>query len=179
MLPAVWRVFRSSAVLLLIVGLAGCFRSDKPIIDKASAKFPFEELTLKTDTGETAILRKQGDAYIYLDTDKPADKQTDNRPILLHEAAPGLTIIQETGENGGSIYLFAKRDGADDKKVVMASVCRGLTPETLAKLGVEQEAQAGGFADCIIKDLASLTALSQTPDVWSTETKTLEIVSIK
>ena len=157
-------------------GLVGCFRSDKPLIGKAEAAFPFEELTVKTEGNEIAILRKAGDAYAYVDPEKAADKQSNEKSILLHQMTDGLYILQESGQNGRSIYLFARRDG---NKIVVSSICRAIDETALTKLGIERDRDGGDLADCVAKDFKSLTELAQMPVLWANETKTLEIVSIK
>jgi hypothetical protein len=165
--------FKALVALALVLALAGCFRSEKPLIDEAQAAFPFEELTLKTEDGETAILRKAGNVYAYIDPDRP-DRPAD-KSILLHKVAEQLYVVQEAGENGRSLYLFARRTG---ERVMVTTICRGVDDAVLAKVGLERES-GGDFADCVAKELRSLTELAKAPELWANETKTLEIVSIK
>jgi hypothetical protein len=169
------RRLRNALLLTLAVGvLAGCFRSDKPLIDTGQAAFPFEELTVKTEDGETAILRKSAEGYVFTDPDKP-DKPG-GPPILLHKVAEHSYVAQEAGEDGRSLYLFARRDG---DKITVRAICRALDEAMLTRLGIERENGGGELADCIAKDLNSLTELAKMPELWTNETKTLEIVSIK
>jgi hypothetical protein len=168
------RVLNALTLMVAIGLLAGCFRSDKPLIDKAQASFPFEELVVKTEEGETAILRRDGDVYAYIDPakpDRPAEKT-----ILLHLVAEHTYVVQEAGAKGRSIFLFARRSG---DKITTGAVCRTIDDAVLKTLGIERESGGGDFADCVAKDLNALVELAKTPDIWAKETKTLEIVSIK
>jgi hypothetical protein len=168
------RLLNALLLALAVSVLAGCFRSDKPLIEVAQAAFPFEELTVKTEDGEIAILRKEASGYAYIDPEKPA--KPGEKPILLHQVADDLYVIQEAAENSHAIYLFARRER---DKITVSSLCRAIDEAVLTRLGIERESGGGELADCVVKDLKSLTELAKTPDLWANETKTLEIVSIK
>jgi hypothetical protein len=157
--------------MALVLGLAGCFKSEAPLIDKASAKYPFQTITLTID-GETEVLTRDGDDYRRTENDKPSEAT-----LLIHEIAENLFIVQESQPDGEATYLFAKKQ-AD--KVVIRSDCEGIGAETLERLNIQTPKPGKPlFFECKIKDLDALIGLGQSPELWSGETKTLQIVSME
>lgn len=163
--------FRPIALLALVLGLTGCFKSEAPLIDKASAKFPFQTISLTID-GDTEVLTRDGDVYRRTENDKPSEAT-----LLIHEIAENLFIVQESQPDSEATYLFAKKQG---DTVVVRADCQGIGAETLERLNiVTPKADKPLFFDCKIKDLDALIGLGQSPDLWSGETKTLQIVSME
>jgi hypothetical protein len=163
--------FRPAALLALVLGLAGCFKSEAPLIDKASAKFPFQTISLTID-GETEVLTRDGDVYRRTENDKPSEAT-----LLIHEIAENLFIVQESQPEGEATYLFARKQ---DDKVIVRSDCKGLGADMLARLNIEApKTEKTIFLSCKIKDLEALIGLGQSPDLWSGETHTLQIVSME
>ena len=156
----------------LVTGLAGCFKSETPLIDAAQAKFPFQSIVLKADDEETEIIRREGALYRRIEDDQPRGE-----PLLIYEIAANLYLIQETGASGDATYVFAKRD-AD--KLIVQSDCGGIDTETLKRLHIDYaETSQSLFFECNAKDLGALIALGQSANIWSGTAQTFDIVSIE
>lgn len=163
---------RQLVVLTLVLGLAGCFKSASALIDKADAKYPFTTITLKADDDQLQVIKRDGDVYRLIEDGKEREE-----PLLLYEIAENLYIIQETPKDGEATYLFAKKNG---QQIVFQNDCRGIDADTLKRLKIETRDESKGvFFTCHAADLYALIALGQSPDLWSSETKTLQIVSIE
>ncbi len=163
---------RHLAVLALVIGLTGCFKSSAPLIDASNSKFPFKTITLKAEDGEIEILKREGDVYKRTEDGKPSEE-----PLLLHEISDGIYIVQETPKDGDTTYLFAKRDG---NNVVVRGDCHGIAPDTLKRLNFDvQDESKGLFYECHAKDLNGLIGLGKLPDIWSEGTQTLQIQAIE
>ncbi len=155
----------------LILGLAGCFKSTAPLIDKSHASYPFQAITLEIDN-EVEIVKREGDVYRRIENNKPRGE-----PLLIYEIEDGLYIVQEGDQGGEATYLFAKRQ---DDKVVVRSDCRGMDADVLASLNVQaRKDDKTVFFECRIKDLDALIGLGKSPAIWSGETQTLQIVSME
>ena len=125
------RLLKTLLLTLAVGAVAGCFRSDKPLIDKAQAAFPFEELTVKNDEGETFILRKEseGEGYAYFGFEE-SGKRGEN-PVLLHQVEDHLYVLQEAAQGGNTTYLLARREG---NKFTVSSICPAIDEAMLIRL---------------------------------------------
>ena len=165
------RLLRMLAPLLVVLGLAGCFKSSTPLIDAAQAKYPFATLTLKNGEGEISVVKRDGDVYRFIEDGKP-----DDTALLIRELGPDLYLVQIAAPNGTSDYLFARKQGSE---LIVRSDCKDLDPETLRAAGVEIHETGASIYECHFKDAAALVDLGKSPGIWANSTTTLTIVSIE
>ena len=167
---------RFLALTPLLLGLAGCFKSDAPLIAKADAVFPFQTLTVTTPDGQTGILKRVGDVYVYSEPDTQPETEK-HQSVLLHKVGDNLYVAQNADEDGEATYILAKRDG---DTLLARSDCRGLGADTLAQAGMEPPEHGSGILyECRAADLNSLAALANSPAIWADHTTALQIVSIE
>ncbi|NKB16831.1 MAG: hypothetical protein HC774_08240 [Sphingomonadales bacterium] len=121
-------------LLALVLGLAGCFKSNEPLLDAAQAKYPFKSATFKADDGEIETLRREGDVYRRIEDGKPRSEA-----LLFFEIEENVYLVQETGDIGVTTYLYARKER--DKAVVMSD-CQDIKRETLTSFNFEFKAIA-------------------------------------
>jgi len=92
--------------------LAGCFTSERPLINAADADYPFESLTyMRTDGGEEITLERAADGYFPTAEGKTADK------LLLKAMGDDLYVAQVAAPNSdGSRFLYGLIKVAPDRK---------------------------------------------------------------
>jgi hypothetical protein len=167
---------RFLALTPLLFGLAGCFKSESPLIAGADAIFPFQTLTVKTPDGQTGILKRTGDVYVYSEPDAQPGTEK-HQSVLLYKVGDNLYIAQNADEDGEATYVLAKRE---DDTILARSDCKGLGTDTLAQSGIEPPERGSGiFYECRATDLKSLVALANSPAIWADHTTALQIVSIE
>jgi hypothetical protein len=164
-------VLRCFATVILVLGLAGCFRSATPLIELSQAKFPFETMTLKNPEGQLSTLRRYSDVYRLIE-----NGELGQAALLIAELAPDTYLVQSDSESAETEYLFARKQG--DTLLVRAD-CKGVDPASLTRLGVEVRQSGETLYDCHFKDLQSLTEIEKSPGFWDNSTTTLQIVSIE
>ena len=170
-------VIRFLAMTPLLLGLAGCFKSAAPLVGEAEAVFPFQTLTIKTPEGETGILKRQDNAYVYSEPDASSPDKEKQQVVRLYQVEEDLYIAQELEEGGEATYILAKKNG---DTIVTRSDCQGLDAATLKNAGIiPPKPDAGLFYECVTNNLNSLIALAKSPAVWADHTTTLQIVSIE
>lgn len=167
---------RFLALTPLLLGLAGCFKSETPVIAKADAVFPFQTLTVKTPDGQTGILKRAGDVYVYSEPDAKPETEK-HQSVLLYKVGDNLYLAQNADEDGEATYVLAKREG---DTILARSDCKGLGADTLAQAGIEPPERGSGiFYECRVTDLKSLVSLAKSPAIWADHTTALQIVSIE
>ncbi|MGF1620909.1 MAG: hypothetical protein ACFCUR_09870 [Rhodomicrobiaceae bacterium] len=167
---------RFLALTPLLLGLAGCFKSDSPLVAGTDAVFPFQTLTVKTPDGETGILKRVGDVYVYSEPDAQPETEK-HQSVLLYKVGDNLYLAQNADEDGEATYILAKRDG---DTILARADCRGLDEDTLAQAGIEPPKRGSGlFYECRAADLKSLVALAKSPAIWADHTTALQILSIE
>jgi hypothetical protein len=91
-------------IILLVIGLAGCFTSNKPLITPADAVFPFATFTYGEEGSEsTTTFVRRDDAYAL-------DPAPDGRMIelLFRKLPSGHYLAQMKGDQKPNpIYLYA------------------------------------------------------------------------
>jgi hypothetical protein len=167
---------RFLALTPLLFGLAGCFKSGTPLIAGADAVFPFQTLTMKTPDGQTGILKRTGDVYVYSEPDTQPGTEK-HQSVLLYQVGDNLYLAQNADEDGEATYILAKREG---DKILARSDCRGLDADTLAQAGIEPPKRGSSILyECLATDLKSLVALAKSPAIWADHTTALQILSIE
>jgi hypothetical protein len=93
--------FRRVVILAACLSLAGCFRSETPLIAPGEGDYPFETVTYKEADGSQRItLVRTGDGY------KPADEETGER-LLLKALGDDTYLAQvKASESEGPGYLY-------------------------------------------------------------------------
>lgn len=93
--------FRRGVIFAACLLLAGCFRSETPLIAPGEGDYPFETVTYKeTDGGQRITLVRTGDGY------KPADEDTEER-LLLKSLGDDTYLAQvKASESEGPGYLY-------------------------------------------------------------------------
>ena len=162
-------LFKVLASLVMMLSLAGCFRSGAPLLDAARAKYPFATLTLKNEEGQVSIVKRDGDVYRFIEDGKQGDTA-----LLIHELGADLYLVQVAGPTGQSEYVFARKQ---DSQLIVKSDCRGLDREMLRGLGVDIHESGETIYDCRFKDAKSLIELGKSPAIWASSTVTLQIMS--
>jgi hypothetical protein len=170
-MPTIRNALRVITPLLLVLSLAGCFKSSAPLLDAAQAKYPFATLTLKNEEGQISTVKRDGDVYRFIE-----DGKQDSTALLIHELGPDLYLVQVATPDGESEYLFAKKQ---DKQLVVRSDCRGLDPAVLHGAGAEVQESGETIYECHFKDAKGLVELGKSPGIWAASTTTLQIVSIE
>lgn len=161
------------AVVTLVLGLAGCFKSEAPLIDKSSAVYPFDTAEIKVGDEPPQIIKRDGDVYRFVEEGKPAEGS-----LLFHKIADDLYVVQDSPKDSQTTYLFAKR--TDENTVVVQSDCRNIDPDTLKLLKIEHDEKRDTLLfSCHFADLKTLIDLGQTSALWSGETTTIQILSIE
>jgi hypothetical protein len=159
------------ALLVVMLSLAGCFRSGTPLLDAAHAKYPFVTLTLKNEEGQISIVKRDGDVYRFIE-----DGKQDSTALLIHELGADLYLVQVAIPTGQSEYLFAKKQDSD---LIVRSDCKGLDAEMVRALGAEIQESGESIYECHFKDAKGLVELGKSSGLWADSTTTLKIVSIE
>ncbi len=128
-MPTLSGALRMLAPLLIVLGLAGCFKSGAPLIDAAHAKYPFAAITLKNEDGEISVVKRDGDVYRFIE-----DGKQDATALLMQELGTDLYLVQVATPTGESNYLFARKQDSD---LIVRSDCKGLDPAMLRANGIE------------------------------------------
>ena len=170
-MPTLPGLLRLLAPLVLVLSLAGCFKSSTPLLDAARAKYPFATITLKNEEGQISLVKRDGDVYRFIE-----DGKQDATALLIHELGADFYLVQVAAPTGESEYLFAKKQGDD---LIVRSDCKGLDAEMLRGNGVEIQESGDVIYDCRFKDFKSLVELGKSPGVWANSTTRLKIVSIE
>lgn len=157
--------------LVIVLSLAGCFKSDTPLLDAASAKYPFAAITLQNEDGQISIVKRDGDVYRFVE-----DGKQDATALLLYDLGPDRFLVQVANPTGESDYLFAQKQGSD---LVVRSDCKGLDADMLRGAGVEIRESGDIVYECHFKDFKALADLGKLPGIWANSTTTLKIVSIE
>jgi hypothetical protein len=164
-------VFKVLAPLVMVLSLAGCFKSSAPLLDAAHAKYPFATITLKNEEGQTSLVKRDGDVYRFIE-----DGKQDGTALLIHELGTDLYLIQVATPAGESEYLFARKQDSD---LIVRSDCKGLAPEMLRGNGVQIQESGETIYECQFKTLQSLVDLGKSPSIWANSTTTLKIISVE
>jgi hypothetical protein len=160
------------AVLTLVLGLSGCFKSTTPLFDKSSASYPFETAEIKIGDEPSQIVKREGGFYRLIE-----NGEAGGGSLLFHEIAENLYLVQDSRKDSETTYLFAKRE---NDKIVTQSDCRNIDSATLERLKIEHDDnRERAFFSCHVTDLKSLIDLGQSPTLWSGETTTIQIISIE
>ena len=170
-MPTFPGLLRLLTPLLLVLSLAGCFKSDAPLLDAAGAKYLFATLTLKNDDGQISIIKRDGDVYRFIE-----DGKQDATALLIHELGTDLYLVQIAVAGGQSEYLFAKKQDGD---LFVRSDCRDLDAEMIRGFGAEIQETGQTIYECHFKDANGLVELGKSPGIWAGSTTTLKIVSIE
>jgi len=170
-MPAIHSALRLLAPLVMVLSLAGCFKSSAPLLDAAHAKYPFAALTLKNDEGQISLVKRDGDVYRFIE-----DGKQDGTALLIHELGADLYLVQVAAPAGESEYLFAKKQDSD---LIVRSDCRGFDAEMMRGLGAEIQESGETIYECHFKDAKALAELGKSPGIWANSTTTLKIVSIE
>jgi hypothetical protein len=170
-MPTAPGLFRMLALLVVMLSLAGCFRSGTPLLDAAHAKYPFVTLTLKNEEGQISIVKRDGDVYRFIE-----DGKQDSTALLIHELGADLYLVQVAIPTGQSEYLFAKKQDSD---LIVRSDCKGLDAEMVRALGAEIQESGESIYECHFKDAKGLVELGKSSGLWADSTTTLKIVSIE
>jgi hypothetical protein len=168
-MPTLPGVLRLLTPLVLVLSLAGCFKSSTPLIDAAHAKYPFATITLKNEEGQISIVRRDGDVYRFIE-----DGKQDETALLIQELGADVYLVQIAAPTGESEYLFAKKQDSD---LLVRSDCKGLDAAMLHGNGVEIQESGDIIYDCRFKDAKGLVELGKSPGIWASSTTTLKIVS--
>ena len=165
-------VLRQFAVFALVLGLAGCYKSETALITKDLAVYPFTSITFKPPEEGPVLLKRDGDVYQMVEDGEPSP-----RTFLFYRIDEDLYAIQETAEAGKAVYIFAKKDG---EKIVLQNICDGIGEETLKRLKITLDKGTNReLTTCDIPDLQALAGLGRSPALWAAETLTLQIISIE
>ena len=157
-------------MLMLTIGLAGCFNSEEPLINAENASFPFETITLETEDG-IMVLEREGDAYFGTEKGKGKGKE----PILFHRLDENLYIVQSLEKGGSALYLFAKVDG---DRVTVKPECQDVDENALVGVTIEiMKGGKGAFRFCRFKNLRTLAAVGKSQAIWSGKTTNIQILS--
>jgi hypothetical protein len=170
-MPRLLGPLRLLTPLVVVLALAGCFKSSAPLLGASHAKYPFATLTLTNEAGNTFLIKRDGDVYRSIE-----DGKQDETALLIHELGADLYVVQVAAPNGASEYLFAKKQQSD---LIVRSDCRGLAPAMPRGNGVEIHESGETIYECLFKDAKSLTDLGKSPVIWANSTTTLKIVSIE
>ncbi len=170
-MPTPHGLLRLFTPLIMVLSLAGCFKSGTPLLDAAHAKFPFAAITLKNEEGQISLVKRDGDVYRFIE-----DGKQDATALLIHELGADLYLVQVAAPTGESEYLFAKKQGDD---LIVRSDCKGLDAEMLRGNGVEIQESGETIYECNFKDAKGLVELGKSPGIWVNSTTTLKIVSIE
>ncbi len=157
--------------LVLVLSLAGCFRSAAPLLDAAHAKYPFATLTLKNEEGQISVVKRDGDVYRFIE-----DGKHDATALLIHELSADLYLVQVAAPTGQSEYLFAKKQDSD---LIVRSDCKDLDAEMVRALGAEIQETGQAIYECHFKDSKGLVELGKSPALWANSTTMLKIVSVE
>jgi hypothetical protein len=176
-------MFRLLILAIPLFGLAGCIKSDAPLIDESKAQYPFRSMSVKDDNGQVLSIKRDGNVYRLLEEpgelSQGADKsEASGLAYLVHDIGNQQYLVQETGDGQKANFGFAKRNG---DKLVVRWTCEGLAADVLRKAGVQtvKPGPESDEPDCRVKDLAALVTLSKSPGIWSKGTTTLEILAIE
>ncbi len=104
-------MLKFSVVLILLIGLSGCFKSNQELISAADADFPFTSITYLSGDGKSkATLERVGDKYL-----NPAEKGTD---YIRFKAFGKNTYVAQlaTVEAAKPVYLFGFIKVSADRK---------------------------------------------------------------
>lgn len=131
------RLLPIAALMLVSIGLAGCFKTAEPLIAPGEADFPFETLTyIQASGGEEITLVRVGEAY------RPANEETGDR-VAFRTLGQDLYLVQLLSmESGEPAYLYGLIKVSPDRSgFVMSAAVAG--KEDLA-------AVRGGYAGLVL-----------------------------
>ena len=83
-MPTPHGLLRLFTPLIVVLSLAGCFKSGTPLLDAAHAKYPFAAITLKNEEGQISLVKRDGDVYRFIE-----DGKQDATALLIRRAGRG------------------------------------------------------------------------------------------